>query len=63
MFQDPQKDGWVLGAQNIGWKSVNVKGEISNRFPNVLVEVLNDANAALYGEYYCGGAKDIKMLL
>ena len=56
----PAKDGWVLGAQNIGWKSVNVKGEISNRFPNVLVEVLNDANAALYGEYYCGGAKGYK---
>ncbi len=56
----PVKDGWVLGAQNIGWKSVNVKEEISNRFPNVLVEVLNDANAALYGEYYCGGAKGYK---
>lgn len=53
----PAKNGWVLGAQNIGWKEVNVREEILRHFPDVLVVVLNDANAALFGEYYCGGAK------
>lgn len=53
----PAKSGKVYGAQNLGWKEVNVKEEISSYFPNILIEVVNDANAALFGEYYCGSAK------
>lgn len=53
----PAKSGKVYGAQNLGWKEVNVKEEINIYFPKTLVEVLNDANAALFGEYYCGSAK------
>lgn len=53
----PAKCGKVYGAQNLGWKEVNVKEEINAYFPKALVEVLNDANAALFGEYYCGSAK------
>lgn len=53
----PAKSGKVYGAQNLGWKEVNVKEEISAYFPNILIEVVNDANAALFGEYYCGSAK------
>lgn len=53
----PAKFGKVYGAQNLGWKEVNVKEEINAYFPKTLIEVVNDANAALFGEYYCGSAK------
>lgn len=56
----PVKDGVVYGAQNLGWERKEVKEEIEKYFPNILIKVLNDANAALNGEYYCGSAKGYK---
>lgn len=46
----PAVDGIVYGANNLGWGIVDIKSEIINEFPNIKVEVINDANAAALGE-------------
>ena len=53
----PVLKGVVLGAQNINWLEVDVIKEINKFFPNIIVNVLNDANAALLGEVGFGSAK------
>ena len=51
----PVMDGVVLGAQNLGWKELNVIKEFEKYFPGVVIRVLNDANAAAVGEWAYGG--------
>lgn len=50
----PVVNGVVLGAQNIKWKKVSLKEKILKRFPDIKVEILNDANSATIGEWYFG---------
>lgn len=50
----PVVNGVVLGAQNIKWEKVNLKEILSTIYPNVWIEVMNDANAATIGEWYFG---------
>ena len=53
----PVHKGIVLGAQNIGWEIVDAKSLLEEEFPGTTIELMNDANAAVLGEYYCGSAK------
>lgn len=53
----PVREGVVLGAQNIGWETVNVGTMIRMRYPQAKVHVLNDAKAAALGEMAAGGAR------
>jgi len=50
----PVMNGVVLGAQNIKWEIVNLKELLDKKFPNLLIKILNDANAATLGEWYFG---------
>ena len=50
----PVVNGTVLGAQNIKWEIVNLEELLKNKFPNILIKILNDANAATLGEWYYG---------
>ena len=50
----PVVNGTVLGAQNIKWEVVNLEELLKNKFPNILIKILNDANAATLGEWYYG---------
>lgn len=50
----PVVNGNVLGAQNIKWEIVNLGERLEKKFPNILVKILNDANAATLGEWYFG---------
>lgn len=52
----PVRKGVVLGAQNIGWEIIDIKSILEKEFPDVVIEIMNDANAAVLGEYYCGSA-------
>ncbi|MDY4144978.1 MAG: ROK family protein [Bacilli bacterium] len=53
----PVKNGNVLGAQNIKWKTVPLKSILESYFPNVKISIVNDANAAALGEWYYGAGK------
>ena len=50
----PVVNGYVLGAQNIKWETVNLKEKLNIKFPNIPISILNDANAATLGEWYFG---------
>jgi len=51
----PIVDGVVLGAQNLGWGRFSVEDELHKYFPEAVIRVLNDANAAAVGEWAYGG--------
>ena len=53
----PVLDDKVLKAHALGWNVLDVKKKINCCFPNALVKVLNDANAAAFGEVLGGAAK------
>lgn len=59
----PVVKGKVLGAQNIGWEEVDVSAYFLSKYNNIKVAVLNDANAATFGEMGFGGAKGYKNLV
>ncbi|HAC92459.1 MAG TPA: transcriptional regulator [Planctomycetaceae bacterium] len=48
--------GIVRVAVNLGWKNVKVRSFLSERF-GCPVEVLNDVDAGVYGEYIAGAGK------
>ena len=50
----PVVNGVLNKAQNINWDVVNVEEEFKKKYPNTIIEVLNDANAATLGEWYYG---------
>lgn len=52
-----QGSGCVNNAHNIGFYNFNLKEYIQNKLP-LKCFIENDANAAAYGEFVCGGAKD-----
>ncbi len=56
----PVKGNKVLGAQNLGWKVKDVVSEAREYFPQTLIRLSNDANAAALGESYYGAAKGFK---
>lgn len=52
-------NGVVLSAPNMaGWVNVHLRDELSAKVKNRPVVVVNDANAAAYGEYWSGVARD-----
>ena len=55
--------GSIEGATNLNFKgNVNLREEMKKHF-DVNVVVSNDANAAVFGEYICGGAKGLKHVI
>ena len=56
----PTKNGIVLGAQNLKWGTVYLKDKLLKLFPNCLIEIMNDANAATVGEWYFGSGNKEK---
>lgn len=56
------KEGTVLLAPNLGWKSINIKEEIEAEF-NVPVCIENEANAGAYGEKQFGAGQDCQNIL
>ncbi len=50
----PCMDGVVLGAENIYWNNIKLKEILNEKYPNVKISVLNDANAATLGEWFYG---------
>lgn len=52
-------NGLVLSAPNMaGWTNVPLREQLSKAVNNRPVVVVNDANAAAYGEYWSGAARD-----
>jgi glucokinase len=52
----PVVRGVVRGAQNLGWDYVEAEKMLRKRYPDLLVRVINDANAAAIGEMAAGSA-------
>lgn len=50
-------DGIVVSAVNLGWKNIKLVEEFSKK-TNLKVQILNDANAAAFGEYKFGFKHD-----
>ncbi|MDD4077561.1 MAG: ROK family protein [Bacilli bacterium] len=59
----PVVDGIVLGAQNLGWGRFNAEAELQKYFPDVVIRVLNDANAAAVGEWAYGGGAGFRSFI
>lgn len=59
----PVLNGKVLGAQNLGWEEVDLASEFHQRYRDIKVVVLNDANAATYGELAYGAASGYHSLV
>ena len=60
----PVVNGVVLTAQNINWfEPVALKAILEKEFPNTLVEVHNDANAAALGEFNYGSGKEYQSIV
>ena len=59
----PVLHGKVLGAQNLGWEEVDLANKFHQRYKNIKVVVLNDANAATYGELAYGAASGYHSLV
>lgn len=60
----PVVDGVVLGAENIHFGEVDIKGFLKEKYPDAIIKVLNDANTATLGEWYYGdGNKASSMIL
>ncbi|QDT08757.1 ROK family protein [Planctomycetes bacterium K23_9] len=49
--------GCLLSTPNLGWKDVEVADVLKDRF-DCSIEVLNDVDAGVFGEYKFGAAKD-----
>ncbi|MBI1370515.1 MAG: ROK family protein [Planctomycetes bacterium] len=59
------RNGVVLSAPNLaGWKNVPLASELNKRMP-MPIKIVNDADAAGYGEYWAGAGRDesIKYLI
>lgn len=56
------KEGKVLkiGGNIKDWANTDIRGNLSERFPNLPIFVENDANVAALCEHWIGGAKDLK---
>ncbi len=48
-------NGKVLLAYNLQWDEAPLVAELKSYFPNILVRLENDANAAAYGEFMANG--------
>ena len=59
----PVVDGVVLGAQNLGWGRFNAEEELQKYYPNAVIRVLNDANAAAVGEWAYGGGSGFRSFI
>lgn len=46
----------IVSSKNLGWDKLNVLEIVKERYPNIAVAILNDANAAALGEMVKGGA-------
>ena len=53
----PVVKGIVLGAQNLGWDEIDLTSKVKNHYPHAHVAIVNDANAATFGEVAYGSAK------
>ena len=52
----PVVKGIVLGAQNLGWDEIDLTSKVKH-YPHAHVAIVNDANAATFGEVAYGSAK------
>ncbi|MCW5700315.1 MAG: ROK family protein [Rhodospirillales bacterium] len=56
------ESGVILEMPNLGWRNVKLKAEIEKRF-DCGVEILNDVDAGVYGEYRFGAARDARCVI
>ncbi len=54
--------GVILDAPNLGWKNVPIKAALEKEF-SCPVEILNDVDAGVYGEYRFGAGRDCRCVL
>ncbi len=54
--------GVIIEAANLGWKDVPLKKQLEKEF-KCPVEVLNDVDAGVFGEYRFGAAKDARCVV
>jgi len=53
----PVLNNAIVSSKNLGWDKVDVLQIVKEKYPNVAIKILNDANAAALGEMVKGGAK------
>lgn len=59
----PVLNNSIVSSKNLGWDKVDVLNIVKEKYPNVEVVILNDANAAAVGEMAKGGAVDYHSFL
>jgi glucokinase len=59
----PVKDNTRVSAKNLGWENINFLDIVMQKYPNITLSILNDANAAALGEMAKGGAMDYHSFL
>ncbi|MCK9471643.1 MAG: ROK family protein [Bacilli bacterium] len=52
----PVLENSIVSSKNLGWDKINILEIIKNKYPNIAISLLNDANAAAVGEMIRGGA-------
>lgn len=56
--------GMILNGTNLpGWAEIPLRQEMAKRLGGVPVKVVNDANAAAWGEYYAGAGKGARTMV
>ncbi len=60
----PVLNGIVYGAHNLGWDEIDLKEELQSHYTKSNISVLNDANAACFGEFtlISRGFKDVLLI-
>ena len=60
----PVLKGIVYGAHNLGWDEINLKEKLQKHYTKSNISVLNDANAACFGEFTLipSGFKDVLLI-
>ncbi|MFA9557068.1 ROK family protein [Evansella sp. AB-rgal1] len=56
------KEGDILLAPNLGWKHINLKGDIENEF-HLPIIIENEANAGAYGEKCFGAGREFQDII
>jgi glucokinase-like ROK family protein len=57
------KQGTLLFAPNLGWRTVPIRSLLQAKFPDVPIFVDNEANMAALGEYFFGAAQGFDEIL
>lgn len=56
------ENGIVVYSNNLAWENVPLAAELGNEL-HLPVRITNDANAAAYGEYFCGSGKEYRSIV